>query len=793
MGNFRLIYTIRFMLVLIFVWSSCLSAKETVYLAFGEQVPEVSVNCKIKVDPKDVSVREVIAKTITDRRIPGSFLPGHTWTGTVENRAKEIAKEFARNLKRSNLVVSPDPDNQPITQPVDIEIQTPFDTISPTPTVTVYFQPLPAGPTPFCLEGLAYGDPDGKDSDAWTTRYNRKKVGAFAVLYLSSGDRIYVSWVARLIAHEVGHVFGLMHVGPYSPTSGESIMDDRPESAVACKNTACTPRYYDETTAVGGWKYGFNLFNKTTHNPQYHARRYAGDEDDIPLRTAGLCPGSWDVKKEDPSIYIPEFLLSNPPQTQALVQAISAHGTEPTLASTIYDLRVAIDTGLDSRRVVAFYEQVTLDQPLLIKFNARESSVYQIFASSTPGGPVDIWLSSQQIPGDDIEDFIVQSSDLTLYLIQEMEDGAFKTVASVAAKIVPERLFDDGFETGALGVSKKYSTSVLATQGATIQGEAISCTGEFLEVIKAGSGKGTVVGESALNEVPEVINCGPECPSQINTLAVGDVVKLTASPDPETKSNFTYWTGVEECEGSSDPVCYVPMTKSQQATAQFDLNYKLVYAYYNSSYIDPKIKDKVGPYENLTVQNKKSYLVGLELDGVPVNVHSYDGGRNFWTYSFPGIDYGTTDGYIENFQFEMRDLTNNRDVTIPIKLTISNEGYRNIVGRTFTLRDSRGYIVNDSTMSFEPFENDAQTGIAVYTTPDGTVTETTWGPSAGYAHVHYSCDDGEHDLDNLGHFQIGIYFGGAKYYHVTENHVYNQINWHLCPENAAYRIVYGDH
>ena len=61
------------MLVLVFAWSSGLYAKETVYLAFGEQVPEVRVNCKIKVDPKNPSVAEVISNTITDRRISGKF------------------------------------------------------------------------------------------------------------------------------------------------------------------------------------------------------------------------------------------------------------------------------------------------------------------------------------------------------------------------------------------------------------------------------------------------------------------------------------------------------------------------------------------------------------------------------------------------------------------------------------------------------------------------------------------------------------------------------------------------
>lgn len=308
-------------------------------------------------------------------------------------------------------------------------------------------------------------------------------------------------------------------------------------------------------------------------------------------------------------------------------------------------------------------------------------------------------------------------------------------------------------------------------------------------------GNGNMAPGGKVLSTPAVIDCGDTCEGYFK---MDSEVTLTASNAGGW--NFVEWDSSSQvCPRATDPVCTVASVDSDKiAKAVFEesFNYTLVIAYGRTSYEDLKTFDEVEAGENLTVGNGLRYHVGLKLDGQPVDYYRNGyAGTDFWIYdSFPKIDYGSNDQQFANFEFTGLDATNNRTVNIPINLTVSNQGYRNIAGRTFTLMDAGGgYIIDGSTMTFEPFAEGTQSGKAIYTTPDDSTIETTWYEYFTTANGHFNCADGERDSALLGGFKTQLYLGGQSFYHVMADHVYIQNTYHFCPERADRRIVHGDH
>jgi hypothetical protein len=310
---------------------------------------------------------------------------------------------------------------------------------------------------------------------------------------------------------------------------------------------------------MGAW-YFFANTRVDTINPEYHLRRYVGAERDIDLRTAGVCPGSWDLTENDPGRFIPTFLLKLRSSPKSTPKDASENEADNTSSVVLHDVQVVVDSGRDSRQVLSFIEELDLATGGEFRVTVDEWESLQIFASSTPEGLQDIRLASSDTPSPGVEDITPGNDAGELFLVQSMPDGSQTVVGVAELGTLPVTVLSDDFES--ISPLKPSLQRQAARTSQQVLADPGLCGGQFLELTKTGGGKGTVTSE------PQAIDCGSDCTTETQAFASGSVVELKATAIPG-QSVFTGWGGVENCDGSQSPTCLVSMTENREIEAEF--------------------------------------------------------------------------------------------------------------------------------------------------------------------------------------------------------------------------------
>jgi hypothetical protein len=334
---------------------------------------------------------------------------------------------------------------------------------------------------------------------------------------------------------------------------------------------------------------------------------------------------------------------------------------------------------------------------------------------------------------------------------------------------------------------KPYPTTKATADVARTQRLLIDKRGTGGESLTAGQGK--VV--SADNE----IDCGEKC----STFIVANTpYQIEAQNSGGWK--FVKWADNSDvCPGSSNSVCEATMSIDKIAKAVFEesLNYTFFFAVgRDAPDTTYTVMEEYAPGDEVTVYNGQVYHMGLKLDGQPVKVLNFDAecceiSTNL--HQFPTLDFGMTDHVLPGYEFTVRDLTNDRDVTFNIELTVSNEGYRNTQGRSLDIKNySLNLLVN---VTYEPFPEGQQSGTLRQVFPDESVQIGTWGMQGGnsFAWKRVNCDAGEQIIPAWGRIVHNGWAGLANSIVIGPGHAWATETWHFCPEVAQFRLVFGDH
>jgi outer membrane biogenesis lipoprotein LolB len=114
--------------------------------------------------------------------------------------------------------------------------------------------------------------------------------------------------------------------------------------------------------------------------------------------------------------------------------------------------------------------------------------------------------------------------------------------------------------------------------------------------------------------------------------------------------------------------------------------------------------------DSFTHQNGSIAVVGIKLNGQPVNTDALNSGVGWWDGELARI-YMPTGSYQDDditFEhiFKLYDRTNNVPVNIPVTYTISNQAYRSLVGGTFAFSGDGLYVYGFESGSSITFKND---------------------------------------------------------------------------------------
>ena len=317
-----------------------------------------------------------------------------------------------------------------------------------------------------------------------------------------------------------------------------------------------------------------------------------------------------------------------------------------------------------------------------------------------------------------------------------------------------------------------------------------------LSVEKTDQLTGLATDKGKVLSAPEGIDCGEDCEVRF---AVDSEVTLTAS----SSGGFVFvkWADDSDvCPGSEDSECIVIMDSDKAAKAVFEesFNYTVfLAAHLSSSYLEYAEMVEFQAGDSITIYNRMKYHFGLKLDGIPVRVFNFsEDCCEIWPFNnFPTMEYGAMDHSLPGYGFTMRDLTNGRDVTVNVDLTISNEAYRKIAGRTVQMDDQ--YNQNRVSVTFEHFPEGQQKGELRQDYPDGSTFFGWWdltGNAGQAAWDTVTCEGGKQTLPVWG-----VTRNNAKAYGIPGNtkigpdHLWASSRNHFCPEWAEYRYVFGDH
>jgi cysteine-rich repeat protein len=251
-----------------------------------------------------------------------------------------------------------------------------------------------------------------------TDRFNDQRGGRAAVF-------VRPEWPPELIAlasvHEAGHLFGLRHRDD-ALSDPRSIMNVRPSRACA-SDLEAPCRFFNVPETAGGF---------SSHNAEYHLRRWVGGARDECLQELGFRPGDWDTPG---GALLDELVIE-------LISPLSSleggRGVAAALAGRpglmLYDARVLVgERGQPlTERVVLGNIPLAALEGLAVALYPGE--VFTVTAASSPGGVRDIALADGDpftLEGLSVGD----SASVAVYL--QTGGLAFETLAE-GVVVVPE-------------------------------------------------------------------------------------------------------------------------------------------------------------------------------------------------------------------------------------------------------------------------------------------------------------------------------------------------------------------
>jgi hypothetical protein len=241
----------------------------------------------------------------------------------------------------------------------------------PTGATTVWFASIPVvGVGGYALPGnLEYGHFwDGID------RFNSNEddsvvIGIHPSLVASAGRE-----TAEIIAHELGHTLGLVHIRPPLQPGQDIVMDYRDDISLANFYNGVTRRVEPPLDVVG-------VPLPSTQNPTYHLLRYTAGLQESELSALGIEPGSLDL-----------------PGAGGLGRITGTFGFGAS-DLTLYDLQLFLsspDTGFEYSIAVLMesFDEITLGELSGYEFVAEPGTGIRMYGASTLGGDWDIALAT---------------------------------------------------------------------------------------------------------------------------------------------------------------------------------------------------------------------------------------------------------------------------------------------------------------------------------------------------------------------------------------------------------------
>lgn len=202
---------------------------------------------------------------------------------------------------------------------------------------------------------------------------------------------------------------------------------------------------------------------------------------------------------------------------------------------------------------------------------------------------------------------------------------------------------------------------------------------------------------------------------------------------------------------------------------------------------DPSSLLLITPKQSVVFYNGARKSLGAKLDGESVIVYNTSYNNTdyyYWTYQLPSAEFGPEDIVYGTYTISLNDLSNNRSISVPIELTISNEAYRRIVGTTLTVH---GYGFDNASVHFK--EDLTYTINGEYKGVYSFNSEITDG--------YFVCPDGSIiDKVVIGTISTNGSYGGyaalPAYIDINEDGTYNTSagSGYACPETYTYKSLF---
>ncbi|WP_224995235.1 hypothetical protein [Cesiribacter sp. SM1] len=192
--------------------------------------------------------------------------------------------------------------------------------------------------------------------------------------------------------------------------------------------------------------------------------------------------------------------------------------------------------------------------------------------------------------------------------------------------------------------------------------------------------------------------------------------------------------------------------------------YELEITNYRSDYSLLKPVFTLKPNDKIKLPNRLLEMVRLKYKGTYVKVGPYglDATNHYLKLDKYPVD--ADDHYVGKYIISIKDVTNNREVRFPIDLTLNNEIYRGMVGKTITADIPRyGYKNAKITLNTDL--------TATLTTENGYVVKGSYVLNHGHTHSHIYADCPSLgpefgpvvDKRIVGYVYFGEAFGGVFY------------------------------
>jgi hypothetical protein len=255
---------------------------------------------------------------------------------------------------------------------------------------------------------------------------------------------------------------------------------------------------------------------------------------------------------------------------------------------------------------------------------------------------------------------------------------------------------------------------------------------------------------------------------------------------------FTYTPNDTITEDTTDSFTFVATNgsttndgESNEATITVEITanpYTISVGNYRPSFKDGVSEQlSIVPNQSVTFYNSVTKIIGANLDGQPVVIkNNYNGDYNYWAYDLPSVEFSENDVHVGTYNFELYDVTKGRSISVPVDLTISNEIYRTVVGKTLTI-DGSGFNMaslifkSDGTYTIDGLEKGGYTFLR-----------------GGYD-AYIVCESITYDQPILGVISTGgSTFEGQlpAYIKVYEDGTFHNAGSYACPENTNYDRIF---